>query len=500
MTTEPDPLDNETMEEYLEHTEALLEKIQGDKLALIHPSPKQVEIWACQKRFWYISGANQFSGKTTARMIAVQFHMSGDYPVNWPGKRFDGPVTWLYCSETAKVGRDVITDRLFGPIDDRGSGLVPAETLVKGKLEPARQGLIGQVDRWYQPHRNGGRSVCFFLSYEMKDRAIRGFPAPDGIDCDEEMARESYLSELISRLGVSGGCLCITGCPKDGETAIWASFRDELFGRWMMLFDIDDVKHKTEQEISDWKAIWRGHRDEAAVLHGLPPVGEGAVFRADQRNYAKEVKSNEDSLLELPGLLSIDIPGTTGKMAILRTLYDEAIDRIYFDMEYLDSEQPLAVYFEQMRRMGQFPINWPQDALRGTGMEDFSSFADQMRRARLKVLDEPAGIMDLDGERKRYRWAAAVRDFDDRMRTGRVWIDPVTCRQLLSQLRTYRQKDSVPIRGQKDDLVDAALKAIVMAPHFSEEWDDPLGEMPNVVTNPGQFDTSFDFFKMGQKR
>ena len=100
-----------------------------DKLASYKPYPKQAEFHeaGAKHRERLLMAGNRI-GKTLCGAAETAFHLTGDYPDWWVGKRFDRPVRAWAAGVTGETTRDVLQDKLVGPPfreAEWGTGMIP---------------------------------------------------------------------------------------------------------------------------------------------------------------------------------------------------------------------------------------------------------------------------------------------------------------------------------------------------------------------------------------
>lgn len=60
----------------------------------------------------------------------ASLHLTGDYPDWWPGHRFDRPLDVWIAGKSRETTRDIQQHKLFGPVGEWGTGLIPLHTIL----------------------------------------------------------------------------------------------------------------------------------------------------------------------------------------------------------------------------------------------------------------------------------------------------------------------------------------------------------------------------------
>lgn len=225
--------------EQLERLQASAEKAQrtreeGRKLWTYYPDtgPLRRELYAKHLAFFAagkqhreraVMAGNRVGKTEGIGGYEVTLHLTGLYPDWWPGYRFDKPTNWLCGGDTSSTTRDIIVKKTLGPPENRGSGLIPRETIEK--ITPY-SGIPGHVDYAQVKHVSGGTSVLQYRSYDQGRIAWQGTER-DGLWLDEEPPQEIYTESLIRTLTTGGMILC-TFTPLSGLTDVALSFMPEL--------------------------------------------------------------------------------------------------------------------------------------------------------------------------------------------------------------------------------------------------------------------------------
>src|SRR5262249_25556201 len=98
----------------------------------------------------------------------LAFHLTGDYPQWWNGKRFDKPVRAWAAGVTAETTRDVLQEKLIGPPfreSEWGTGMIP-KAAISGVA--TSRGIPAAIDTVNTRHISGG------LSFSSKATSVVG--------------------------------------------------------------------------------------------------------------------------------------------------------------------------------------------------------------------------------------------------------------------------------------------------------------------------------------
>jgi phage terminase large subunit-like protein len=196
------------------------------KLYRYQPYPKQRafhEAGAVHRERLLMAG-NQL-GKTFCGAAEMAMHLTGWYPEDWAGKRFDKPVRAWAGSETSEVTRDGVQRLLIGePKNERawGEGLIPGDLILSTKH---RQGVPDALDGAVIKHVSGGSSILGFKTYDQGREKWQG-ETLDVVWFDEEPSMEIYM-EGLTRTNATGGIVFMTFTPIKGMSDVVHMFVDE---------------------------------------------------------------------------------------------------------------------------------------------------------------------------------------------------------------------------------------------------------------------------------
>lgn len=197
------------------------------KLTRYAPYAKQMAFHAAglTHRERLLMAANQV-GKTIAGGAEVAFHVTGQYPDWWPGRRFERPTRWWCASVTSDATRDNVQAKLIGPPeseDAAGTGFIPKAALI-GTTKA--QGTPNLLDSALIRHVSGGTSTIGFKSYSQGREKWQG-PTLDGLWLDEEPSMEIYMEGLTRTNAVADSIIMLTFTPLLGASDVVNMFLDD---------------------------------------------------------------------------------------------------------------------------------------------------------------------------------------------------------------------------------------------------------------------------------
>jgi phage terminase large subunit-like protein len=257
------------------------------------PYPKQQEFFAGSARCREIGlfAATQ-SGKTECAAYALACHATGEYPFDWPGRKFDRPVKAWAVGENLKMTRDIMQKKLCGEpgsVESFGSGMIPRDSFV-GSPTLAR-GEGNAFDTVQIRHRSGGISTLRFRTYSAGEMALQG-ETLDIVWCDEEPDRIEVYNELLARTTATGGFLMITFTPLRGMTSVSARFREEFSpSRTFVQYGLDHIPpdgHIPPAQRASIIASYAEHEREARSA-GVPMLGEGKIYRTPESEIVEDI-------------------------------------------------------------------------------------------------------------------------------------------------------------------------------------------------------------------
>ena len=180
---------------------------EGTRLHGYRPYPAQKDFHEAGASMMYraLMGGNQ-CGKSEAGASEDAFHLTGNYPDWWVGKRFVEPVTGVAAGVSSELVRDSLQLKLLGPPDNFGTGLIPKAVIVG---EPTRRpGVRDAVDTVRVKHRTGGTSTLMFKSYEHGEAKVQAMKL-HFVHMDEEPPERFFVELVMRTTAIAGSGCCI---------------------------------------------------------------------------------------------------------------------------------------------------------------------------------------------------------------------------------------------------------------------------------------------------
>ena len=389
------------------------------------------------------------------------YHLTGLYPSDWEGKRFEKPVRAWAAGVTGESTRDIVQAKLFGPPERRGdwgTGTIPHSCLDLSNISTGR-GIAGAIDmapvRHHAPDGQfNGWSMLALKSYERGREKWQG----TGLDIvwfDEEPPLDIYI-EGLTRTNETGGIVYLTCTPLLGMSNVMMRFLmpgDDDAGakdRSITQATIADAGHFTDEQRAQIVASYPAYEREARVK-GIPAFGSGRVFQVEEDYIRVDPFEIPAHWPQLGGLdFGWDHPSAGARIA-----WDRDNDAIYVTACHRAREQTPAMFAAAVRPWGGWlKWAWPHDGLqhdKGSGEQLAKQYAGQG----LAMLPERATFPDGSNGLE-----AGIAEMFDRMQTGR-WKVFATCAPWWEEFRLYHRENGIIVK-KNDDAISASRYAMMM--------------------------------------
>jgi len=412
----------------------------------------------CRQRI--LMAANRV-GKTYCGAAETAYHLTGNYPEWWKGRRFSKGVRVWVAGESNDTTRDIIQKELFGVPQDpqkHGTGAIPLKSIVETIRKP---GVPNAYSAALVRHSSGKNSHISFKAYEQGFEKFMG-EAVDVIWLDEEPKHEIF-SQCITRTADTAGVVYMTFTPEKGMTNVVSAFMNDLkAGQSITTATWDDVEHLDEKTKTQLLSVYSPAEREMRSK-GIPVFGSGLVFPVTEDDIICE---DFDIPRHYPCIAAVDF-GFDHPTAVSWVALDPDDDVMYVYDEYRRSkETPLTHAAVINARTPGLPVAFPHDGLqhdKGSGVQ----LAQQYRDLGVYMLPEHFSNPPADGMVKGNNSVeAGISELLQRFETGRLKIFR-SCVETMEEMRLYHRKNGkvVPI---KDDLLSAMRYAALSVERFGE--------------------------------
>ena len=366
-------------------------------------------------------------------------HLTGIYPEWWDGRRFTKPIKSWAAGTTNQTTKDILQEKLLGPMNDIGSGLIPKEMIVDYKRKASS--VPDTIETAFIRSAAGGISTLGFKSYEQGRKAFEGVEQ-DVILLDEESPEDIY-DECLIRTMTTNGLIMLTFTPLQGVSNVVLKFMPggkppsdfSETGRFLVSATWDDAPHLLDQDKKDlWAALPPHQRDARAK--GIPSLGSGAIYPINEEDLLVDDFKVPDYWQHAYGM---DFGWNC--TAALWGAIDRETDILYLVSCYKRGHGEPPVHVEAIKSRGAWMNGVADPAGRASSQKDGEKLLDEYVALglKLRLADNAveAGIFDV--------WM--------RMATGKLKIFK-SLTPLLEELRLYRRDKNGKVLKENDHLMD----------------------------------------------
>ena len=442
------------------------DSLDAEKIADYRPYTKQKQFHAMGQtmRERLLRAGNQ-NGKSFCVGSEAAYHLIGEYPDWWEGRRWDRPVVVWASGETGEATRDNPQRVLLGVPREEGTGAIPKRCL---GLHGMAMGVANLFDYIKIKHQSGGWSLLRFKYYAQGRRKWQG-PPVDFVWFDEEPPEDIY-DEGLARTIATGGMAAMSFTPLQGMSTVVLRFlgKDKTADRVDVNMTIEDAEHIPASERAKIIASFPAHEREARAK-GIPTLGSGRIFPVSEESISVAAFDIPAPWVQIVGIdFGWDHPSAAARLA-----WDRDADCLYLTHTHRAREQTPVLFAQGIKAWGRWiPVAWPHDGLqhdKGSGIE----LAEQYRQQDLNMLIEKATHPPAPGDEEGAGGngvEAGLMDLLDRMQTGRFKVfDHLV--DFFEELRLYHRKDGRVVK-EMDDIISAVRYAAMMKRH--------------AITKPGQ--------------
>lgn len=407
------------------------------------------------------------SGKTRGFGTEFTYHLTGQYPDWWKGKKFTHPVNAWGVARESKQLRGGMQATLFGEFTDIGTGLIPKECLLddNGRFQTwAMSGTANCIGTCAVRHYTDG-VFDGWSTIEFKT-AAQGWQEFQGatkhiVWIDEEPDDPKVVSECFARTrGPKGqeGMMVCTFTPLLGYTTLYLGFlpggkmppdgiHPDNPAKQVFVVSLNDVPHVSKEQLTAFIAEWKTSDPFSikARVEGIAALGTGRIYPIDEDWV---VVQDRNIPHYWPKAYGLD-PGWSNTAAVW-IAEDPNTNIKYIYSEYKHGQVVYPIHAEAIKNRGVWITGSidPQEA--GKPRENGAKTIDYLISL---GLDLTRGTGD----------HAALRSMILAMFESGALKITESCQKLLQEIRMYRydEKDpNKPAKDQDDHLCDAMMYAI----------------------------------------
>lgn len=395
-------------------------------------------------------GANQ-SGKTSGAAYEVVHHITGLYPDHWPGKKLKGPSKWWIAGETNNDVREIMQERLIGPVDARGTGLIPFICLDTDSMTTTlKTDTFISTVRVRHFDENGqfdGYSVLTFKSYEAGRTSFQGLPR--NIWLDEEPPLD-ILSECMARLTSDDELMMIiTFTPLKGWSPMLQNFLPngwqnsgpvysggKLTNKYLVVQTVYDVPHISQKKIDEMETNYHPHVRDAR-LRGIPSLGSGAIYPIPKPEW---IIPDHQIPPHWKRFFGMDVGWNWTAVVWFAINPDNGV-RVAYDAYLMAQTEPIG-HAEAIRSRGMWIPGVIDSAANGRGQDGGESLINQYRNLGLEVSNANKSV------------EAGIYAVWSGMKSGTIKVFS-SLSTLINNIENYQRDEKGKIVKRNDHDVDA---------------------------------------------
>jgi len=403
--------------------------------------PKHLAFFAAGARYHQrmMMAANRVGKTEGVGAYEVARHLTGVYPPWWEGRRFSKRTKGWAVGDTRQTVRDILAEKLLGPKGDRGTGMIPGESILRIVPMPGVPDGVELVD---VRHASGGISKLNFKSFDQGRQAFQG-TEQDFIWLDEEPPADVY-EECLTRTATTGGMILLTFTPLSGLSDVVLLFLpggdiaeriDEVSSRFVILATWDDVPHLDERTKEMLFASYMPFQRDART-RGVPALGSGAIYPVPESDI---VIPDFEIPAHFPRAYGMDVGWN--RTAAIWGAFDLDTSIAYLYSQHYRGEAEPIVHAEAIKARGAWIPGAIDPASRGRGQKDGDQLLELYREMGLDLAMADNAV------------EAGIYDVWTLLSAGKIKVF-ASCTDWLTEYRLYRRDDKGRIVKKNDHLMD----------------------------------------------
>lgn len=404
-----------------------------------------------------LCAANQI-GKTFTGSTIDAFHLTGDYPEDYPGHRFELPPEVWGLGYSMEKTRDLLQTALFGEYVNNKfqGGLIPPHLILSHESATGTPNAMRSV----RVRHKRGISVIKFWSYSQGQHALMG-DVVDWFHVDEEPRDQAIRPQLLTRIingdNGRGGRGIYTFTPENGRTELVIQFMDEPSNdQFFMMKGWDDAPHITPDKRERMLSVIPKHQVDMRT-RGLPMLGQGRIYDLSQDFIECAPISIPEHWFVIGGM---DF-GWDHPQAQIKLVEDRDNGMFYLTNEWANRQTSANDAWGAVKPWQEHvPVAWPHDGLQHEkGRDDAKQQKTHYVNAGFRLLDShatwPEGGNSVEN---------GIYEIRDLMAKGQFkvfrglsgWFD---------EFLQYHRDEKGKIVKVRDDRLDATRYAYMMRRH-----------------------------------
>ena len=381
-------------------------------------------------------------GKSHGMGCELVYHLTGDYPWFWEGKRFKGANEWWVAGVNARDVKVVLQDLLLGKVGEFGQGLIPRANLDLGTMKEAQR-METPVNSFRVKHISGGWSSVEFKTYEQGRQSFQG--TARSIWLDEECPQDIY-TECLTRTATDDNILVMTFTPLKGPTPLIKDFLGDMSlaniedgavdeHRFVTTCTWEDVPHLSEKIKASLLASYPPHQRDARSK-GIPALGSGVIYPVPLSEYVIPPREIPKHWKRNYGM---DVGGKTAAVWIAQDP-ETKISYVYADY-YKERAEPV-IHSAGIKSRGEWIPGAIDPASRGRSQIDGKDLMNMYKDNGLDLVPANNSV-----ETGLYEcWEA--------LSTGKLKVFN-SCLQFLREIQTYMRDEKGNVVKKDDHVMDA---------------------------------------------
>ena len=428
-----------------------------------------------------ILAANRI-GKTVSTCYETAYHLTGQYPEWWTGKRFNKPITAMVAGEGWSQVALVLQNELLGTNDVKirdhiGTGAIPRDSIITETMRSDGANCIGVEIR----HTSGSKSYLLFANYTQEVRQMQGFRLHLAVF--DEQPPDDFFSEIVTRTATTQGQVLCSFTPLKGLNGLVSKFWNHEEGYDHIRVSWDDVPEYDpwgeafllrETRLQLERDYLPHERD--ARRNGVPVMGKGAVFQI--RNWPTYPTGQYDfrNGIGIYRLIALDLGLINDKTVLSLMYWNPTEQEAWLDRQIVvkgtEEANPINYVNHLMRpEVYGCPIILPPDGgTQGRYTMSALSIRQLFEQYDLNVYPEAIHNPPDDQGRVTNHKAFGINVMRQMMELGTLHVNE-NCVEFLRECQNYYVDDKGRF-SDPDDCIDSARYALLGCLNgWAEEWD-----------------------------